>query len=292
MFAALALTIVVSVTGAPTLGEALPAGWKSDFGAPVAVDGGYIYLYGDPFTTVRVDGEDSRVFARNAVTLPDGTFMTNAIQGTQDGDFFWPNDAVQLPDGSLLIASSVVENNPDIPCPMCFQVVDSDAFVVNNPSDEASWQWKRQYKDVPWGDDFLQFSDQWDIAFTKDQWSSLTGERTQAWSYEPADPLNTFQRIETHFPESDGVFAPIQSASGWWGVTWHIETNADFTVWTNTVSYWYAETLDGEWTLDHQYVDDQQSHDDQLNLINGQVYHRNNNLDGDRRPHYERVTLS
>lgn len=291
MIAAVLATVLAAtnpgVGPAPSAGPAaeaaaqLPAGWHADFGAPVAWHDTTLWIYADAFTRIGSDMQPDAqsVITRQAVTTGSGAFLVNLLPSPASGTNYWISDAIELTDGSLLVVALEERDRFDLDPPYNFELVDTDAFIVNDPTSQWSWQYaakQAKLDDGPWGDDAVYFSDagQDPLVFARDPWT----KRTVAYHFDPANPFEWGDPITTHFPASDGAFAPVHTADGWIGIAFH--------VW-HEVEYWRADRLDGTWTLDHVEHTVLETHDHQLNVVDGYVLHRSNNLDGDRRPHYE-----
>lgn len=270
---------------AQELGNVLPAGWHADFGAPVAWDDSTLWFYADAFDRMGADLQPApgSQFARNAVGV-DGRFMRDVLPKSAAGTNFWITDAVELADGTLLVMAIEERDLLDQPPPWNFELVDTDAWIVRQPDNPVSWRFATKIDDGPWGDDAVYFSDQWPgLAFVKDPFS----HQTEAVLYDPADPTAAWRPMATDLPESGGVFAPVQTADGWLGVVWGLAPEPD--MW-HVVETWRADTLEGEWSLQSTERTELRTHDHQLNVVDGVVVHRSNNLDGSRRPEYEVVT--
>lgn len=271
---------VLTLAAAPATGvpDPLPAGWHADFGVPVAWNDTYLWFFADAFTDMGADMQPTghSMITRNALSV-DGEMLVDLLPSTADGTNYWITDATELPDGSLLVMALEERDRFDWEPPFNFELIDTDAFIVRQPDDPVSWRWATKVDDGPWGNDLTYFSDQWPLVFTKDPYTDITF----AWQFDPESPLEGWLRVPTGLPPSDGAFVPVQSYNGWWGVTWR--------AW-HTVEFWRADSLDGVWTLDHAEPTVARTHDHQLNVVDGVIWHRFNNLDGTRRPEYVRVT--
>lgn len=260
------MIVALAVLGAlavPAVSAAeLPAGWRADLGIPVELDDGtIIQLYGDTITDTGLH--------RQAVLIGDTPVLDPFATG--DDRWYWPTDAVQLDDGSLLVAALEMREGGMLG----YEPIDSDGFVVSTPTSPASWRLATKLEDVPWGDRQVQFSDQYPLAFVRDPYGLSTDV------FEFADPRGEWVPAGHGLPESHGVFAPVQTADGWWGYTWEM--------W-HTATLWHADNLTGPWTAVEQTTTELRTYDHGLNVVAGEVIHRWSNGEGSQRVGYRTIT--
>lgn len=253
--------------------DVLPVGWFADIGAPVELaDGTVLWMYGD---TWHPDG-----FSRNTIIV-DGQVITDAVPATASGSVYWPGDAVELPDGRLFVvmgevADDLTASQEVRDAGMAFAAVDTDAFIVTDPTSPMSWKLATKIDDGPWGEGSVYFSDQWPIAFVRQPGSFMT----EAWRYDPANPTADWEQLDVSLPESFGTFTAVQTADGWWGVV--------ASDWTR-FALWHADSLDGDWEAVEGFETVGRSYDHQLNVVAGRVVHRWSNA-SPYRPAYLDVT--
>lgn len=119
--------------------------WQSvvhgDGGVPVTVDGDTLYLYGD---TVTPAGR----FVHGSVVV-DGRAMYDVLPDGPDGRWFWLGDAVELPDGRLqVVVSELRRAGSGL---WGFEAVDTDVFIVRDPTNVMSWR-LAEHVDAGWWD--------------------------------------------------------------------------------------------------------------------------------------------
>ena len=170
---------------------------------------------------------------------------------------------------------------------MQFVPVDTDAFVVRQPNDPESWRWATKIDDGPWIDDSVHFVDGTILAVARDQWAALTGTATELFEYDPNDPTAPWEQVTSNLPDSGAVFVPVQTDTGWWGLSWGLSATPGVMDW-HTVTLWHtpADLLgtDAPWVEAADQSTELETHDHTLHVADGVVLHRSNNLDGSRRP--------
>lgn len=264
---ALAPTLVV---GAMPYLNPLPAEYRADGGIPVAVDDGYVWLYGDTF-------KPGGGMAHNSVVTPNGIF-TSALMGTAD-TWYWPSDAVQLPDGSLFVLAGEIESTDRHSDGLWdFRSVDTDAFIVSDPFNLMSWRLARKIDDGPWGHGRVEFLDQEPVAAMQQPGSY----ETDLYTYDLLDPTAPWQLFDTNLPDSFGPFAPVQTADGWWGVSWAM----------NDVALWHAADPTGTWTRVDGWHQDGLTYGHGLNIVEGRALYRWSNAQGSQRVEYRELVMS
>lgn len=264
MLLALAPIIMVGANAYP---NPLPAEYRADGGIPVAVDQGYVWLYGDTFTP-------GGGMVHNTAMTSAGNIFTSALTGTAD-TWYWPSDAVQLPNGSLFVLAGEIESTGD--GLWDFRSIDTDAFIVSDPFNLMSWRLARKVDDGPWGHGRVEFLDQEPVAAVQQPGSY----ETNLYTYDPLDPTALWQPFETNLPDSFGPFTPIQTNDGWWGVSWVM----------NDVALWHAADPTGTWTRVDGWHVDGLTYGHGLNIVNGHVLYRWSNAQASQRVEYRELDL-
>lgn len=258
----LALTTGVSPpsVGAAEL-DALPAGWRADMGTPVDLGAETLTLYGDTFTPA---------LSRNTVVVGD-LVVRHALRSTED-TWYWPTDAVLRPDGSLLVAAGEVESTGGDGI-WAFETVDTDMFVVEDPTVEWEWRTATILDSGPW--------DGWNVTFV-DQRSDLVtarrydDDRTHVFELQPD---GSWLDHGVTFEGGAGTFELLQIADGWLGMSW--TWPGDATLWRSDSALgpwapeWTERPSTGEWTYGHG-----------LNVVDGAVVWRWSNGTDSQRPSY------
>lgn len=253
--------------------DPLPPEWKADGGIPVDLgDGSTLFMFGDTVipgegmvhnsATIMRDGEIETVLSHPQGLLADGT-----------DTWFWPSDAVVHPTGELLVVANEVER--DVSNWFGFSTVDTDAFVVTDPSNVMSWR-LAEHVDEGWWDGYnVAFSD-WEHP----QWAFLRpyGERSTYF-------LDT--TMPTAAPEpffdagSDGVFQPVSWGRTFVGISWEMEGS-----WT----LWRLDPLAVRWDEVSTTEFDGVQYGHALHIIDGRVWLKWSNGDGTQRVEYHDVT--
>lgn len=283
-----------TASAASVPGDQLPDGWHSDGGTPVAWNGTYVWLFDDAFDKMGADmmpAADAEIH-RNAVVI-DGEWIPDPLPTVGDGGYWW-QDGYEMADGSLFVLVTEFVNDWTLAPPMQFVPVDTDAFIVEDPTTIAGWWEATHIEDGPWGDDSTSFVDGTDLVVARDPWDGLFGEwhGTQLYRFDPADPVADWDAIASNLPISGAVFVPVQTAAGWWGVSWGLgvagEMNwHDVTLWYTPADELGTDTPWTEWATDRTALE---THYHTLVVVDGIVLWRSNNLDGSRRPEYVDVT--
>lgn len=278
MIAAVALAALSLVPGAvapddPNL--ALPARWDmGDFATPFEWGGHQFNVYADAVA----DG----MIARSLVVVDGMTEIIHPLTAP-DGAFYWLTDATELPDGRLLVAALEVKNRFDLPDDgWAFEVFDTDLFVVTDPTSPQSWAVASRFGKLEsgwWDLQAVEFDDlQPGLAYAKGVYCVLDGDcRTRAYSY--TDVVEA--TVVGVLPESGGVFAPVQTADGWFGYSWDWEAN--------TATLWRADGIGQEWVEQSTVGYVAQTHAHGLNVVDGRLVHRFSVIG--ERPVFEEVTL-
>jgi len=261
-FAAAIPLAVASVAGPVEL----PSAWAGDIGAPVAPG---VFLYGDTMQPGN--------FVQGTTVIVDGEPLTNVLPA--DDTFYWPGDGFQMPDGRLFVVVSEMRQTGDTA--WSFVGVDTDAFIVDDPSSRWEWNTATKIEDGPWGAESVAFQDQYPLAVTFSHTEGST-----LWSVTSQTPWESWVPLGGEFPDSHGPFVPVQTDDGWWGVSWAIwgTMSAD-----TTVALWHSDLATGpyEWVRTVDNVGETYAHS--LGVIDGVVYHYFSTLNG--RVTYQEVDL-
>lgn len=156
---------------------------------------------------------------------------------------------------------------------MAFIPGGTDAFIVDDPTDPAAWRHATHIDDGPWGDRIVTFSDQYPLAFVRDNGSF----ETDIYQFDPAAPTEPWTAVEADLPDTFGTFTPVQTTDGWWGMSaenWY------------DVSLWRAPEATGPWTRVDSFRTATRTYDHALNVIDGRVWWRWSNGEGSGRPDY------
>lgn len=271
---ALAPTLMVGAMSCP---NPLPVEYRADGGIPVAVDDGYVWLYGDTFKPAGGMVHNTVVMSRSGGVGSETALnvFTSALTGTAD-TWYWPSDAVQLPDGPLLVLAGEIESTGGDGF-WDFRSVDTDAFIVSDPFNLMSWKLATKVDDGPWGHGRVEFLDQEPVAAVQQPGSY----ETELYVYDPADITAPWQSFESDLPQSFGPFTPVQTDKGWWGVSWVI----------NDVALWHADDPTGTWEWADGWHADGLTYGHGLNIVNGQVVYRWSNAQGSQRVQYRVLDL-
>lgn len=117
---------------------------KADGGIPVEYADGTMYLFGD---TIAEDGR----FHNSSVVLDDGTVLLDVLPAAPNDGWYWLMDGELQPDGRFAVVASELQR--DSTSWFGFRRVDTDVFVVRDPTNLMSWR-LAEHVDVGWWDAF------------------------------------------------------------------------------------------------------------------------------------------
>lgn len=197
--------------------------WQSvvhgDGGVPVTVAGSTLYLYGDTWTP------DGRFV--NSSVVADDRAMFDVLPAGPEGRWFWLGDAVELADGRLMVVVS--ELRRDEAGMWGFEGVDTDVFIVRDPSNVMSWR-LAEHVDAGWWDGH-------NVRFIDGEMAAVRpyGESTTYLYDSASDSASVLFDVG-----SDGVFEPVWHEGAWFGVSWDMMAGLS--------ALWSADSLGGAWT--------------------------------------------
>lgn len=201
--------------------NARPSDVHADGGVPVQVDGETLYLYGDTIT------DDGR-FHHSSVLLPSGELLVDVLPAAPNGGWYWLADARQV-DGTLRVFASELER--DSSSWFGFRAVDTDVFVVRDPSNRMSWR-LAEHVDAGWWDGY-------NVRYvTDDQMAVRARDSDTTFWYLP----DSSEPVGVELGESDGVIAPVQFDGAWLYVSWSMSTGT-VDLWRNgdVIDSWQHE---------------------------------------------------
>lgn len=260
------LAVLAAVPASGPNPDSLPDGWRADGGIAVSTRHGTLQMYGD---TLRPEGG----MIHNTITVGE-VVITQALKDTASGSFYWPMDAFELPDGSLFVlASEVVKTDDGF---WGFKGTDTDAFVVSDPTAPMAWHLARKVDDGPWEHRSVVFLDQHPhLAAVREPGSAAT----HIWQLDPENPEAPWTDLGETFNNSQGVFVPVQTADRWLGTSWEYGVGG---------TLWESDSAMGPWTQ-VMAIPDSEGHatyGHMLDVIEGHVFWRWSNANGDQRPEW------
>lgn len=167
-----------------------------------------------------------------------------------------------MPGGRFLVLASEMRSDPT--SWFGFKVVDTDAFLVRDPTNLMSWRVAEHHDDGWWDGYNVRFVPGSSYAAVRPygRWEtrllSLESERVG-----PVLMDNEYWRLG-----SDGVIVPIEHDGAWWAVTWDMGTGR--------VTLWRSEYKDFGYDFENRVVwkyEREKTYGHSLAVLDGKLVH-------------------